>query len=87
MREFSIKISKVSNGYTLQPLGEDYKDDGITVYQQNDSNEFGELGAMFEVLYEVIQYFGVYGSKHDEKRLRVIIVNRDGEEIDIKGGI
>jgi len=70
---WEIKIKKVSNGYQVLIPAED--EDHIpteTVIEIPDT-EFGELEAMQTLLYEVIEYFGVIGSKHDKKRLRVNI--------------
>ena len=81
IKEWSLKITKASNGYILQPMGDDHEEEGMMVYEEDDLDEFGELEAMLKVLYGVIEHFGVYGSKHDAKRLRVVIVDREGEEI------
>ena len=82
IKEWSLKITKASNGYILQPMGDDHEDEGMSVYEEENINKYGELEAMFRALYSVIEYFGVYGSKHDARRLRVVIVDQNGNEID-----
>lgn len=63
---FSLMITKVDNGFILK--GEDCH----AVYEEGEG-EFGEIEAGVKMLWSVIEHFGIGGSRHDAKRLRVII--------------
>lgn len=63
---FILTITKVDNGFVLN--GEDYH----AVCEEGEG-EFGEIEAGGKMLWSVIEHFGMGGSRHDAKRLRVII--------------
>ena len=73
---WKLTIERVENGFVLEG---DFKQDGGSyhmVFEEYD-NEFGEIEAMQKVLFEVIEYFGLVGSKHDKKRIKVVIDEQD----------
>lgn len=82
----SIEIYGVANGYVVAQGHVD--DDGneldyLTVSEIVDGpDELGELKAMRSVLYEVIEYFDCFGSKHDKYRLHVEIINQESGEVE-----
>ena len=60
----SLTIVKADNGYILG------HEDGQSVYEESHEDD---LETFQKVLWEVIEHFGMLGSKHDEKRIRVTI--------------
>jgi hypothetical protein len=76
-----IVIKSVENGYTLTVPAISADESTTThVFQIDDMKEDGELDASLELLYALIDQLGVYGSKHDKRRLRVEIVNQNEDE-------
>ena len=74
--DYKLIINKVENGYILSyedELNDETKIVRKIVIQEDESDE---LKAHEEMLWQVIEYFGFYGSKHDKERIRVI---REGQ--------
>lgn len=65
MADWSMTISKAENGYIVLS-----NDDEKTarIFQEDDEDS---LKAIEQVLWDVIEYFGEYGSKHDKERIRI----------------
>ena len=76
MLEWSLKIIRAENGFILESQGE--IDQGLetnrTVIEEQDEDE---LRMYQELLHEVLEYFGYYGSKHDGERLMIQRVKQD----------
>jgi len=67
-----MEITQVNNGFIVRVLegdGFDLEKKG-TVFQFKDS-DFGVIEAAEEMLWFIIDYFGLSGSRYDEKRLVV----------------
>lgn len=47
-----------------------------------DSNCLGEARITQKLLWEITEYFGLDGSKHDEERIHISVRNQKGEEIE-----
>lgn len=82
MSDYKLTIEKVVNGYIV--THPDELEDGVEVeyrdvIEDRDTDD-GELEAGLDLLYFVMEYFGLIGSKHDKKRLRAEIVERDNDE-------
>lgn len=73
----TLKIDYADNGYILT-YGEYHAPKHIVV--EEDANS--EPRTMQRLLFAIIDYFGASGSKHDDERIKVIVVNRDGEEVE-----
>jgi hypothetical protein len=58
--EWKLTIIKTSNGFYL-------KEANVVIEEVSED----ELGAIENMTYEVWNYFGYYGSKHDKERLFV----------------
>ena len=69
--DWSLKIRRVSNGWILEAPNDN---DVITeeVIQEEETEE-GELEAGKDMLLAVADYFGLLGSRHDKKRIRVVL--------------
>lgn len=70
--EYEIGIERVNNGFIVSWL-EDGEAKSLVF---EDDEILGELFAMQNALYQVIEHFGLFGSKHDDRRLRVDVVER-----------
>ncbi len=81
MDDYKLTIEKVTNGYIVSHPDE--FDDGVKVefrdVIEEPEEEWGELAAGLHLLYFVMDYFGLIGSKHDAKRLRVEIVEKESD--------
>lgn len=86
MNDWSLKIRKISNGYVcehVEHVAEDKYEVKETVFQFNDYDKedgFENRHKVAELLYYVADYFGEEGSKHDDYRVRVNVVNQKEEE-------
>ncbi len=72
--DWSIEIKKAENGYVAKWWEEMEDDDKweehTRIFEEIDSDELDAAKAM---LIFVKEYFGIYGSKHDKRRLVVSI--------------
>ena len=78
---WACEITKGLNGYNL--IFTEVLDDGtirnnLQVFEEPDT-ETGDLKAMQGLLYAVIEYFGVYSSKHNEYNL-VVEIRKENED-------
>jgi hypothetical protein len=84
VKPWSCEIISADNGFVL--VTEESDNEGRTRLSQQvfevGESESGTLEAMRSLLYAVIEYFGLFGSKHDKYRLRVIIAGKDDDEPD-----
>lgn len=67
----TLKISRGDNGYKLGWFEE--QDDGSDTWRESyiQDDEQDELKSGIELLWRVIDYFNLSGSKHDKQRIRV----------------
>lgn len=72
-----VRIESVDNGYVVS------SDDTKVVIEQAQNSD-KDCQAIRTMLYEVLEQLGETGSKHDVERVRVIVVNQDGEEVEEK---
>lgn len=63
---YKLVIEKADNGYALFD-GEENK---LLAVIEDDYKD--ELKSAEELLWEVLNYFGVFGSKHDPERIRIV---------------
>jgi len=76
-----VEIEKVDNGYIvsipnfIDGNGNEYA--ANFVYEEDEQDKFGDLKAFSEALWELVDFFGQYGSKHDAKRLRIKIEDKE----------
>lgn len=84
---FKCSIERINNGFILREVCEDNKENGkvivfedgpITVDRVYSTNAFEEeIVPLQKVFYSVMEFFGVYNSKHERKALDISIVDRD----------
>jgi hypothetical protein len=72
MDEWKLEIKKVNNGYILK--GKFENSDIVTerVFEENYLDH-PKLEAMKTILYEIMEYFGIYNSKHNTHDLKIEI--------------
>lgn len=80
---WDLRIIKGDNGFRcnwLEDLDEGGDDARIceTVFEEEES-EHGEIEAFARLLWFVTEHFGMVGSKHDEKRIRIEIDNGEAD--------
>jgi hypothetical protein len=76
-----MNIKRVSNGYLVE---HDDEEKLLEVFELGVS-AMSECRAIQNVLYSTMGGFGHINDKHKEFRVRVIVVNENGEEVDEDG--
>jgi hypothetical protein len=66
MDKWILTIEKVQNGFVL--TGKGAENNGPFVIRED---EMDELKVFEELTWQIWEYFGYYGSKHDPERLRI----------------
>lgn len=77
--KWAIGIMRVSNGYILKWYDEDEEDREFPQSMVIEEEEGGELKAAQKMLWEVLEYFGIYYSKHNKRNLVVKIEGNKDE--------
>jgi hypothetical protein len=78
MSDYRMTIERVDNGYLLE-FPDPYEDDEADVLRTSreviaeDDSKWGHLEAGQLLIYRMMEFFDLVGSKHDERRLRVSI--------------
>ena len=69
---WKLEISRGENGYKCRY--DEEIEDGEVIYREEyiQDDEGDELKSGEELLWYVLEYFGLGGSKHDPERLRII---------------
>jgi hypothetical protein len=87
MSDYKMSIEKVDNGYLLEfpNVYETYEDGaGITTTGREviaeDESQWGNLEAGLLLIFRLMEFFDLTGSKHDERRLQVSI-SGPGDEV------
>lgn len=76
--KWAMGIMRASNGFILKWYDED--DEGREYPQTLVIEEVdGELKAAQKMLWEVLEYFGIYHSKHNKENLVIKIEGEDDE--------
>ena len=74
-----LTITQADNGYIL-----DYYDEEIKEQRFIAIEDVSLSGARLtqKLLWEIMEYFGIFGSKHDEEQIRIVLEDKNGKEID-----
>ena len=79
----NLNIERAFNGYIL--TGTNTNDCPykliIEEKEEADSN-LVEFKAMQSLFYQIMEYFGVFNSKHNKYRLEIKVTDQEGNEID-----
>ena len=77
MNDYKMSIEKVDNGYLLEFPDVQYDDDAVPTTLREviaeDEREWGHLEAGQALIFRLMEYFDLTGSKHDERRIQVSI--------------
>ena len=68
MQTWALRIQKIDNGYLL--VGNDMV---TAVVEEFEGDKASEVQCSAELLWKVMDYFSLGGSKHDEERVRVVV--------------
>jgi len=67
-KDWYLKITRVLNGYVLEgDSGEDFIQKTVIEDKEED-----ELSSHEKLLWEVMEYFNLGGTKHDKERIKVV---------------
>ena len=79
MTDRSITITYASNGFIITEVELDSEGDDFistTLYEQADDDG---LSAVQTMLYDILEWSGHLGSKHDKRRIRIEIEEREDD--------
>ena len=75
-KDYAVTIIRTMNGFIIRHY-EEIEPNRYrkveTVVEEKDSVEGNDCEAIQHMLYEVLDYFGLSGSKHDKERVRIEI--------------
>ena len=74
-----IEINLAENGVIVHTIHEDVPDQ-VEVFETEDGMGNELYDGRAAVLWTLIDRLGWYGSKHDEKRIRIVIEEREAED-------
>lgn len=82
-----LNIKTAVNGYILtywEEIEKDVKEERHIAVEDvaEGADCISEARLTQKLLFEVCEYFSIFTSKHSEEQLRIIIVNKNGKEID-----
>jgi hypothetical protein len=77
-----MTITKVDNGYIC--MGFDGEDHSQSVYQDREWDGRTETNpwVLQEMVVDIMDFFGEFGSDHDPMRLNIRVIDKAGEEVD-----
>ena len=85
-RRFGMKliIENADNGYILTYYDPEIKETRHIAVEDLDKGVGCISSARLtqKLLWEIIEFFGIYGSKHDEEQIRIVLEDKNGKEID-----
>jgi hypothetical protein len=89
MSDYKLTIEKVDNGYLLE-FPDPYEDDDAQPPHgtrreviAEDDGRWGRLGAGQMLIFRIMEFFDLTGSKHDERRLQVSISGPGDEKEEV----
>ena len=87
LSDYKLTIERVDNGYLLEFPGPYEEDEEVDVYVPprreviaEDDGRWGGIEAGQVLIYRIMEFFDLTGSKHDERRIRVFITTPGDEE-------
>jgi len=83
VNSWKLVIEKTTNGYILTGIfGDSDLLSKVLIEIQEGEEQLTERQAMQKIVWELMEYFGVYNSKHNSYNLRIKIVDKDENEIE-----
>lgn len=79
-----LTIKQADNGFVLSYYDPEIKEKRNIAIEDVDKDVdcITEARLTQKLLWEVMEHFGIFTSKHDEEQLKIIIVNKEGEEVE-----
>ncbi len=79
-----LTITQADNGYILEYYDPEIKETRHIAVEDLDKGVDCISNARLtqKLLFEIMEYFGIFGSKHDEEQLRIVLEDKNGKEID-----
>lgn len=80
----TLKITQADNGFVLEYYDPEIKEKRHIAIEDvdKDKERISYAKLTQKLLFEVQEFFNLWGSKHDEERCYVVIKNQKGKEID-----
>lgn len=80
-----ITIKSANNGYVLSYYDEEIKETRHIAVEDvgKDSDCLTEARLTRKLLWEIMECFGIYTSKHAEEQLRILVVDKNEKEIEL----
>jgi len=84
--KWECNIKKVENGFILTRLDQEDMEDNVEnkdyvfEYKEDLDGEDNDLEAVQRMLYELLEYFAIFYSKHNKKNIKVEIENNKTDE-------
>ena len=63
-----LTIERVANGFLIR----NEEDSSMIVFEDEENADFPDRESGYHMLWEIIEFFNLRGSKHDSKRLSVV---------------
>ena len=73
-----LTIERVSNGFLVKDDGEE---PSVTVFEDNERADFPDRESGYHMLWAIIEFFNLRGSKHDSKRLSVVFDEQEQGQV------
>lgn len=84
--KYETKIEKTTNGFILTTISGSDKE--RFVYTEKDTNDETNRDHLIEMLYDILDFFGEHGSKHDKRRIKICYLKGDNyEKKDAESGV
>ncbi len=80
-----LNIKTADNGYILEYYDPEIKEKRYIAVEDLEKGKdcISEARLTLKLLWEILEHFGIYGSKHDEERIHVSVINQKGEEVEL----
>ena len=79
-----LTIHLAENGYILSYYDEELKDWCFIAVEDTDPKKdtISDARLTQKLLWEIMEHFQLFGSKHDEERCSVVLRDKEGKEIE-----
>ena len=72
-----LAIERVENGFLIR----NEEDSSITVFEDQEKADFPDRESGYHMLWAIIEFFDLRGSKHDSKRLSVVFDEQEQGQV------
>ena len=79
-----LTISTADNGYILTYFDEEIKEERHIAIEDTAEGKdcISEARLTQKLLFEILEHFEIWNSKHDTERIHVSVINQKGDEIE-----